>query len=191
MDNAVLESIEQTVLNADAVEYLVERSVRIITERYERGPDRRRELEAEHRRIKRELANLLMLAASGEAPKSVLQEIKAREEQCERLEAEFAHIGAENNLGTADIRSLSATCRTWAGRFKDLIYSETPKAKQALSELLIGPIEFAPVIRLEDRYRTFTFSGAVDGSPLIDPLLRKWRPQGDSNPCRRRERAVS
>ena len=44
-------------------------------------------------------------------------------------------------------------------------------ARQALRKLLAGPIYFAPVVRLEDRRRTFYFEGNVDAGPLLDRTL--------------------
>lgn len=87
------------------------------------------------------------------------------------IEQELAAFSVPTELSEFDERRLRKACQEQMGRFKDLIYSNVPLARQALRKLLAGPIYFAPVVRLEDRRRTFHFEGNVDAGPLLDRTL--------------------
>lgn len=54
------------------------------------------------------------------------------------------------------------------GTFKDLIFSDVPKTRQALRKLLDGPIMVSPVVVNESR-KGFAFEGRTKLGPLVDP----------------------
>ncbi len=170
MDAAVLAEIERMILTPDNVDDVIEQAMRHLIDRRKQGPDKVRKLKAEHKRISRELNNLVTLVTSGSVPKTITREIKTREQRLEAIEQELG-VFRPVELSEFDERRMRKACKEQMGRFKDLIYSNVPLARQALRKLLAGPIYFAPVVRLEDRRRTFHFEGNVDAGPLLDRTL--------------------
>ena len=167
LDNAVLESIEQTVLTPDAVAYTVERALEKVIERQRTDPDRPKRLNAELRKVKRELERFLQLVAEGKAPESVLQQIQQREDRIKRLTEELgeAQLEQPNEL---DLRRVKKALAERIGFFKDLIYSDVPKARQAIRKLLNGPITCNPVIYDGSR-KGYAFEGKTNLGLLVSP----------------------
>jgi DNA invertase Pin-like site-specific DNA recombinase len=189
LDGPVIAAIEQQVLVPEVVEAAIERAFALAAERRRTAPDEPERLQAEIRKLRRQIDNLITLAADGEAPKSVRTEILARENRIAALEAALAEITAPTDPSEMDMRRLRRAIREESGRLSELLRDDLPRARQVLRKLLDGPVWFAPVVRVEDRRKSYTFSGRTRISPLIDMEFIKGRPQGDSNSCRRRERA--
>jgi len=164
MDDAVLDAIEQQVLNPGAVAYVVERAFTLLAERRRANPDRPREIEAELKRLRRELSRFTALIATGRAPKTVLAEIAAREARIEALEKEREELLRAVEPNELDLRRVRKAVEAHAGQFKDLLRGDVPLARQALRKLLDGKLHFAPNGR-----KSFTFEGATRVGPLVAP----------------------
>ncbi len=145
--------------------------MRHLIDRRKRGPDKVRTLKAEQKRVSREKDNLVALAISGSVPKTIKQEIEAREQRLETIKREIDAFSVPDELNELDERRTWKACQKRMGRFKDLIYSNVPLARQALRKLLPGPIYFAPMARLEDHRKTFRFDFNVDAGPLLNRTL--------------------
>lgn len=111
------------------------------------GPGR---LEAEARKLGKEIDRFIRLIAGGTAPVSVLAEIKRREARIAEIERELQRLKIEA-LSEADLRHLKAEFRERLGRFDELLRSDVPLARQALRKLIAGRIEFHPVERDGER----------------------------------------
>lgn len=78
IDQPVLDAVERNVLTPDAITYVIDRAVQLYKERQAENPEQPKLLEAELRRVRKELDNYLALIAQGDAPASVLAEITKR-----------------------------------------------------------------------------------------------------------------
>src|SRR5258708_3541092 len=166
-DGAVIEAIEQQVLKPEAIAYTIEESAKIIEHELRKNPDKPRQLEAEARKVRKELDHFMRLIAEGRAPESVLAEIRRREERLEELEREQQALEQiPPSLDVADVRRM---CRERLGRFKDLLLGDVPVARQALRKLLPEPLGITPVT--VDGRRTLSFEGVTTLGPLLDLAL--------------------
>ena len=176
MDDAVLGAIETQVLNPSALAYVVEKALHLLAERRRTNPDRPRAIEAELKKLQRELANFNRAIAGGIAPKSVLAEIATREIRVEELERERNELGAEEP-SELDLRRLRKAAEARIGRFKDLIHEDVPLARQALRKLFAKPLRFNPVVY--NSRKTYRFEGHTQVGALIDPIyLEMASPRG-------------
>ena len=158
LDAAVLRSIEGTVLTPEALERVVERAVHLIRERgANQDPARRKELREELRELNAELDRFVAVIAQGRAPDRILHEINAREQRINIIKAELAAYNVKAVKKGPDMRKLTQLAR----QFTELMYSDVPKARQALNKLLAGPITFVP------KGRHYTFKGETRVGPLL------------------------
>ena len=170
LDGAVIEAIEQQVLQPEAIAYTVEKAAEIIERELKRNPDKPQQLEAEARKLRRELERFLRLIAEGKAPDSVLVEIRRREERLKDLEREQAALVAAPPAWTpAEIRAM---CGQRLRRFPELLHGDVPVARQALRKLLPEPLRIRPVTA--DGRRTLGFEGTTVLGPLFDPTHKGW-----------------
>ena len=111
----------------------------------------------------------MRLIADGQAPESVLAEVRRREERLKELEKEREMVGQPlPDLDHAEIRKL---CGVRLDRFRDLLLGDVPLARQALRKLLPEPLKVFPAV-VEGR-RTLRFEGATTLGPLFDPEVYK------------------
>ena len=106
MDDAVIAAIEQQVLSPEIIAYAVEGAAAQVADRLRANPDRPRDIEAELKKLQREVANLTRAIAGGRAPKAVVGEIAAREVQIEALEQERVNLAGVTEPSDLDLRRL-------------------------------------------------------------------------------------
>ena len=168
VEEAVLEAIERQVLKPEYLAYAVDRALRLDQERRHVNPDRPREIEAEIKKLKRELERFVALIAEGEAPRTILDEIRQREARIEALERELSTLRAPEPDELHAARLKRALCER-AARFKDTLRADVPRARQALRQLLVEPLlTFNPV--MVDGKKAFAFEGRTQVGALLDPL---------------------
>ena len=165
VDEGVLDAIEQQILKPDYITYAVERAMALIAERRREQPDRPREIDAELTRVRRELRNLVEIVTSGRAPKTILEEIHAREVKAEELERELAALSGAATADQIDMARLRKLVREGAARFKDTLRADIPGARRALRQLLVEPLKFHP--ELVDGRKGFRFEGNTRIGPLF------------------------
>ena len=176
MDDAVLEAIEKQILTPDALAYTLEKALELAQAHRAQEPGLVRRLEGELKKVSRELDGLIALVVKGKAPARVVAEIETRESRIKELEAEIAQVtGPADEL---DVPRLKKALRDRLSRFKDLIYSDIPLARQGLRKLLGGePMRISPVTR--NGRRTLAFEGVVPvGMLLGDGYLEVASPRG-------------
>lgn len=171
MDELVLDEIETKVLDDSAREYIIEKVVADFAAALKRAPDERPKLEAEQRRVRKELERFMRAIAEGKAPKAIMAEIARREQRIEQLEREIGRYSVPE-VGELDRRRALKRAREMAGRFKDLMRGDVPRARQALRKLLrdrdgnFAPLSFVPVVR--DGRKTYTMRGYCNVTPLFN-----------------------
>ncbi|MEW8051322.1 MAG: recombinase family protein [Candidatus Thiodiazotropha sp.] len=167
LDSAVLEAIEMQILTPEAVVYTVEKALEIVEQQLKTDPEQVPRLEAERTKLRGELDRFMNLIASGKAPEAVLEQITQREERIKQVEMELGQLDTANTGNELDRKRLRNALEDRIGRFKGLVYSDVPLARQALRKLLVEPIEFRPVV-LNGR-KTYSFEGKTRIGALLDP----------------------
>lgn len=167
LDSAVLEAIEQQILTPEAVTYTVEKALEIVQEQLRSDPDQIPRLQAEQAKLRAELDRFMTLIATGKAPDAILEQITQREERIKHLDTELERLGTAGTGNELDHIRLRKALEGRIGRFKELVCSDVPLARQALRKLLVEPIEFRPVV-LNGR-KTYSFEGKTRIGALLDP----------------------
>ena len=177
LDGKVLTAIERSILTPDAVNYVVDKAIKLVEERRRKEPDPTEKLEAQIRRLTRERDNLIALAASGRSPASVLNEIHKREQAIETLKGELARIPHRLRYDARELGSLKAAMRERMTKFQELMHSDVSLARQALRKLLSGPIKCIPVMRYGKK--SYAFKGETRlGALLSTPSVTLASPRG-------------
>ena len=166
-DEALLTAIEQQVLNPNAWAYVAERALQMIEEQRRARPDRPREIAAELKKIHREMDRFMVLVADGNAPARVLAEIKGREARIEVLDHELGQWQAVPT-DELDPKRLRKALAERIGKFRELMRSDAPIARQALRKLLLPKsLRFFPDVA-EGR-KTMRFEAKTTAGALLDP----------------------
>ena len=169
-NEAVLKAIQEQVLKPEYLAYAVDKALELYREYQRMNPDRSHQIESEMSRLARERDNLVSAIARdgvGDAPETILRQIKSRESRITALkqELEALRTAVPNELDTARLkRALSKR----AARFAETLLADVPRARQALRELLVGPLTFRPVV--VDGKKTYAFEGRTKVGVLLDPL---------------------
>lgn len=179
MDEAVLKAIEEQVLKPEWLAWAVDQALALNRERRCANPNRLSEIEAEQRKLRREVKNLNAALAGGRAPQSTLEEIRTREAHIEALDREQSALQSPEPSEVDDARLKRALCEC-AARFRDTMRADVPGARRALRELLDGPLTFNPV--MVEGKKAYAFEGRTRIGALLDPLyLKMASPRGPSS----------
>ena len=155
VDTRVLDAIEKTVLTPDAISYVIDKVVDRVLVAHRTAPERSKEIDAELRRLHRELDRFMALIASGQAPERIVEEIKRREGQIKDLEVDLARLQAAHPT-RIDINRIRELALERAKDLRSALYADVPSARRALQQLLAAPITFkidGPEYRLEGETR--------------------------------------
>ena len=148
---------------------------RVLAERQRSQRDEPERLEAEARKLRREIDRFLALVADGKAPGSVLTEIKRREQRLAEVDGELQTLRIETPPD-GDLRRLKASFSERLARFDDLLLSDVPMARQALRKLIPGRIEFRPVER--DGKRGYDLRWSLATRALVEGNIGMASPRG-------------
>jgi hypothetical protein len=96
------------------------------------------------KRVRKELENYFNLITQGDAPASVLAEIKKRENRITELEAELAGYESSTPLLELDEKRLKKAMQERMGQFRALLREHVPGARQALRKLMSDAIRLTP-----------------------------------------------
>ena len=123
-------------------------------------------MEAEARKLRRELDRFLRLIAEGKAPESVLVEIQKREQRLKELEQERSALSEPPpEWSPAQIRYM---CGERLRRFHELLLGNVPVARRALDVLIPAPLLVYP----DDDRKTLGFRGETVLGPLFDQTYK-------------------
>lgn len=171
MDELVLNEIDTKLLNDTNREYIIEKAVADFAKALKEAPDTLPKLEAELRKTRKELGRFMEAIAGGKVPKSIMAEIANRERRIEQLEREIGRYSVPD-VGELGMRRARKGAREMAGRFKDLIRGDVPRARQALRKLLrdrdgnFSPLMFIPI--MQNGRKTYRITGAANLAPLYN-----------------------
>jgi len=168
LEARVIECFEATVLSPEAALYVIETAMHRAEDQLKQNPERPREIEAELRKLTRELKNLTSAIAGGKAPKTLVATIAGHEARIETLEQERDELAQlPQGLTDLDRARLRKTMKERMGRLNDLLHDNIPRARQVLQKTLAGPLHCRPVV--VDGRKTFAIEGSTHLGPLIGP----------------------
>jgi len=144
LDTMVLDAIRDTVLNPENIRYVIKKAMEEVARLQMENPDRGENLKEELRKTEQEQRNLVSAIASGNAPKIILQEIKAKESKIEALKTEVARYTAPAQMSDLDFEKLERDLAGRLEKFTELINSDIPVARQALRKLFKKPLVLKP-----------------------------------------------
>ena len=173
-DAVVLERV-RSVLTPAALDQTIDKALKLLAQRQHQQRDEPERLEAEARKLRREIERFLALVADGKAPASVLGEIKRREQRLAEVERELQTLTIEQPAD-GELRRLKASFRDRLARFDELLLSDVPMARQALRKLVPGRIEFRPVER--DGERGYDLRWSLATKALLDGNIGVASPRG-------------
>lgn len=171
LDELVLNEIEAKVLNDASREKIIEFAMTEFAAALKQAPDTLPKLETELRKTRKELGRFMEAIAGGKVPKSIMAEIANRERRIEQLEREIGRYSVPD-VGELDMRRARKGAREMAGRFKELIHGDVPRARQALRKLLrdrdgnFAPLMFIPI--MQNGRKTYRITGAANLAPLYN-----------------------
>ncbi len=184
--NALVIDQIRSVLTPAAFDLTLDKALDLLARKKEEQADAPERLQAELRKLRKEVERFLLVIAEGKAPHSVVVEIKRREERLAAIQQELDTL-ATAQPSQSELRRLKEALRGRLERFDSLLLSDVALARQALRKLIPGRIEFRPVER-DGSITTYAGHWLL---PSSWAEISNWRPHGDSNPGYRRERAVS
>lgn len=172
MDDLVLSEVEGKVLTPEAVDVVVQEAVREYESLMRQKPQQLPLLETELRKIQKELDRFMNLIANGKGTDRLLEEARKRETRVKTLRVEIERYRLPTRLAELDLHRVRKQARLQAERYRDLVRSDVPVARQVLRKLLrdkrgeFSPLMFIPVMR--DGRKTFEVRGSVNTAPLFD-----------------------
>jgi hypothetical protein len=174
-DGRPLEAIKQQVLVPDGLAYTLAQAADIVERDLKQNPDRPRQLEADARRLRREIEKYVAAVARADDVAELVAALKQRKEQLAEVErAQAALVSPVPRLTPFEICEM---CGEQIRRFNELLRGDVAAARQALRKLLPAPLRLSPATA--DGRRTLAFEGVT----TLGPLLQKvWRPHEDPNP---------
>ena len=147
-------------------------------------------------RVDAAVARLLALVESGamepDAPELRDRLVALRSQKAE-LDRDIARL--QENLKTGELYLSPEKLKTLSVEMRRRLAEGPPDLRQAYMKLLLESVTVDHhSIRLEGSpvvLEKLAIRGLSKSSPEVLSFVREWRPLRDSNPCRRRERAVS
>lgn len=173
-DALVIEKIRGLTAPAWA-DYTVDRALKLLADRRRQRGDGPERLEAEARRLRKEIDRFLRAIAGGTAPASVIAEVARREARLAEIERERQELSVEAPSELEE-RRLRKSFREALGRFGDLLRSDVPLARQALRKVIAGRIEFRPEER--DGARGYRLQWSVVPGALMAGNIGGASPRG-------------
>ena len=167
VDGRVIGAIETQFLSPAAIDYVVDLVIEATVEARRAAPDQLKQIEAELRRLNRELDRFVSLIASGHMPPRVLEEISAREKQIRELEIERERLQAATP-NTADVARIRQLAHERIRELRETLHRDVPDAREVLQQILDGPISFkldGSGYRIEGRTRVGALLTPDSASP--------------------------
>jgi hypothetical protein len=141
---------------------------------------RRRGLEGEIRRVERELGRFTEAIASGEAPPTILEAMRARERRRGDLTAQLEHVdGLERTARPTMTAALRADLRGRLESWDALLRSNPIEARPVLRRLLVGRLVLTP--RQLPAGRFYEFSGTATYGELLAGVVGGLVPPGGTD----------
>jgi Recombinase zinc beta ribbon domain len=166
VDRRVIEEIESLVLDPDARRYTLEHALGIIRERLSTAPDELGELRTRLTRVERELSHLVRAVEFGNPPASLLERIRAREEERVNIQSQIERLTGLTQLPGVDLRKVERIVEENVRGVGDMLRGDLVVARATLKKLVSGRIVFRPTTT-ESGERTYLLEAGLTLGNLI------------------------
>lgn len=163
VDTAVIAELKKSILHPGVLDRVIDRAVDIVlaTDPAARDADRERITQA-LARVEQEIARFTAAIGAGGDLASLLEALKAREQQRTALRAQLASLAPTRNYAR-DATAWRLAARTQVKDWRGCLERNTQEARRVLSTLVDGPIRFMPLPE-RDGWR-------FEARGTIEPLL--------------------
>ncbi len=168
VDRRLIREIECTVLTPEARRFTLERAAEIVHDRLRSEPDRLTSLATELAQAKREVENLLRAIESGGAPETLLDRLREKTERVKSLTAEMRAIQSATRISPRNLRQIDRLLEESLKRTGDLLLGDVVRARQALTKLLAGRVQFTPTA-LADGRGTYRLEAELTLGKMLSP----------------------
>ena len=166
-DAAVLQAVEETLLDPAVVERALEYAEAAITQ--SRSADQRETLEANLADTETALRRLTAAIVEGGELGTLVTALERYERRRQDLHARLEAVRAPQP--TYDPATIRRTLEGYLQDWKGLLRGHVHQGQQVLRRLIVGRLTFVPT---EGDYYTFSGTGTV--RPLLRGAVRKWAP---------------
>jgi site-specific DNA recombinase len=189
-DGVMLDLLAQDVFRSD----IIDRAIEDVWRGLSRPDDmaaRRAKLESDIARVDQEIRNLTNALAVGGDVESLIGGLKAREAQRRDLRAQVEALKAAPRKALSRA-TLDAEVRRRLGDWRGLCGRHVAESRKLLDLVLVDRITFTPTTDTTGA-PAYELRAALTFERIFSGIFVQevWRPQRESNPRRRRERAVS
>ncbi len=190
VDAAVLDWVKENVLQEEAIVQALRELRRRLSARMGTLNEDVPRLEAEARRLKKEIAKLAdSLLCTKEKPRIIVEKIAEREEKLNELQARIASMRTAPQVLDLEARRMEKEARRRIADLRAVMARNPEEAKRVLVALLDGKLTFTPTETKEGR--RYAISGKVATGALlhrmepaaaVGQVHETERPQRESNP---------
>jgi DNA invertase Pin-like site-specific DNA recombinase len=167
-DLAVLDAIEQDVLQPDIVVTTIRKALERLKPHTEAAQGTRDGLDKRLTTVERELSRFATAIAAGAELETLIVALKQREAERDRLRREIAALDRAGKAAQLDPKRVERELRAKLTEWRSLLRRHIPQARQVLKKLLAGPLVFTP--HREDGQRWYEFRAPIAVGRIISGL---------------------
>lgn len=155
LDNAVLKAINDQILSAEAIEYVIDKAAQMIAEAEQQFPDKTGVLSKEIVRMENELERMIGLVIDGANSSILAARINSAEEKLKALKDEYRRLETLKQRNRFDAAAIRKYLSEQMTKFGELMRRNVASARKALKALLTEKIVITPHVRDGRKYLAF------------------------------------
>ncbi len=173
VDKVFLEGLQREVLTPAVTRRILELAADRLRREIEAEPSKVEGVKRQLAKIKAEMGRLVTSIADGNAPQSVLNAIREREDRQKVVSQEIARLEAIPALTDTDLDEAMKEIEQDLASFGDILRESRPKATQALKKVLPERLSFHVEGDGQERY--YRLEGALSFGKVLDLAARSTR----------------
>lgn len=166
-DEAILGEISDVVLDPSIVEGAIEDAVQELRPSRDSIEGKRQALERDLRKVDETQGRYVAAIAAAGPVEALARALKECEQTRQRLRHELAALEGLDRLSTFDVQRIKRDLRARVNEWRGLLKRQTPIARQVLSRLLDGRIEWTP----NRDQGIYEFAGRVKFDRLLSGIV--------------------
>jgi site-specific DNA recombinase len=175
LDNALLDSVEQAVLDPVALGYVLDKAAAAIRRTLAEDPGHIETLRQQRAETQRKITRLVEAVTEGQPPRAILEQLKALEAALERLDGEITAVETRGRLGQLDvaraIRELEPALAAW----REILRGNPARARQVLRKIVAEPIVMEPLPEVPG----YRWTGKLNGGAVLEGTQKYLQVRGD------------
>jgi len=166
-DQAMLDTVERTVLDEHVVNETIRESLARLDPQRQAG--KREALETERKRLERELANLTTAIAAGDPPPTLVAEIKKRDARVHEIADDLDRLSKADALVRIDLSKIETELRERLNDWRGLLGRHVQSGRQILRKLIPSRLVLTPHVTETEAW--YSYEGAGRLEPLLAGVL--------------------